>query len=99
MNDEIYEKYSHELYGILCSLTGGEAKTVLKGIVDSGSGQDGFKGLLVMNRRFDTRTSASLLQTYLDVVSQGSKEQGILCQGSTSGKPKRGSLWSDMMRI
>ena len=82
LNNEIYEKYSHALYGILCSLTGGEAKTVLKGIVDAGSGQDGFKGMLVMNRRFDTRTSASLLQGYLDVVSPpGIKGTGDLVSG------------------
>ena len=37
--------------------------------MDEGSGMDGFKALLVLNRRFDVKTSASLLQSYLEVVS------------------------------
>ena len=40
---EIYKKYKGELYGILCMVTGGEAKGIVRGIIDLGSGQDGFK--------------------------------------------------------
>ena len=65
----IYEKYASELYGLLCSLTTGEAKNVLKGIVDSGFQHDGFKALVILNKRFDSKTAASLLQSFLDVVS------------------------------
>ena len=36
-----YGKYSFELYGLLCSLTTGEAKTIIKGMVDLGSKIDG----------------------------------------------------------
>ena len=41
-----YEKYSGEVYGVLCGLTSGEAKSVIKGCVDRGFGQDGFKALV-----------------------------------------------------
>ena len=64
-----YEKYSGEVYGVLCGLTTGEAKSVIKGVVDRGFKQDGFKALVDLNRRYDTRTAASLLQSYLEVVN------------------------------
>ena len=69
LNQGIYDKYTSELFGVICSWTSGEAKNLVKGIVDAGYGHDGFKGLLILNRRFDVKTSASLLQSYLEVVS------------------------------
>ena len=36
-----YDKYATELYGILCHLTGGEAKLLVRGVKDSGQGQCG----------------------------------------------------------
>ena len=57
----IYTKFASELYGLLVSLTSGEAKSILKGMVDAGGGMDGFKGIMVLSSRFDTKTSASLL--------------------------------------
>ena len=38
---EIHEKYASELYGIICTLTTGEAKLIVKGVMDKGLGQDG----------------------------------------------------------
>ena len=64
-----YEKYRGELYGVLVQLTGGEAKNIVRGIVEAGSGKDGFKALLLLNRRYDCRTQASLLQAFLEVVN------------------------------
>ena len=42
---DIYDKYHVELYGVLVSLTSGEAKGILKGMLDSGIGADGFMAL------------------------------------------------------
>ena len=38
-------------------------------MVDRGFKQDGFKALVDLNRRYDTRTAAILLQSYLEVVN------------------------------
>ena len=57
------------MFGVLCSLTTGEAKGVVKGIVDRGYGQDGFKALVELGRRYDTTTATSLLHSYLEVVN------------------------------
>ena len=65
----MYEKYAGELYGILVSITNGEAKNVLKGMFDSGGTGDGFKGMMLLEKRFDATTSASLLQAYLEVIT------------------------------
>ena len=50
---DIHRKYSSELYGLLVSLTSGEAKGILKGMLDSKMPSDGFKALVVLRRRFD----------------------------------------------
>ena len=55
---EIYVKYRTELYGLLCSVTLDDAKSILKEMVDSGGEHDGFKGLLILSRRFDSSTAA-----------------------------------------
>ena len=34
LNQEVYKKYSGELYGVLVALTGGEAKSILRGIFE-----------------------------------------------------------------
>ena len=53
MRDEMYRKYKGELYGLLCSLTQGEAKTLVKGVVDAGHGNDGFRAFISLNHRCD----------------------------------------------
>ena len=63
-----YDKYSGELYGVLVSQTGSEARNILRGMADSGDSYNGYKGLLLLNKRFDSKTAASLLQSYLEVV-------------------------------
>ena len=50
---------------MLCSITGGEAKSIVRGIMDSGFRQDGFKALVTFNRRFDSKSAATLLQAFL----------------------------------
>ena len=68
ISERIFEQYSGELYGLLCSLTGGEAKNVIKGMGETGV-SEGFKAMALLSKRFDSRTSASLLQAYLEVVA------------------------------
>ena len=45
------EKYSSELYGMLCMLTSGEAKMVMRGISDSQERACGFKALLLLQKK------------------------------------------------
>ena len=68
LNEELCEKYRGELYGALCSVTQGEPKNIVRGIVDAHSVQDGFRALVALNHRYDQRTTATLLQASLDVV-------------------------------
>ena len=69
------EEFSHrhgdrhaELFGVLVQLCDGDAKTILKGMGESGDPVDGFRALMVFQRRFDNQTSANMLQAYLGVV-------------------------------
>ena len=66
---DLWEKYSGELHGVLVSITGGEAQSLVRGIEDLGFEQDGFKALVTLNGRFDSRNSATLLQAFLEVVN------------------------------
>ena len=65
---ELYEKYTGEVYGVLCSLTSGEAKALVRGIMDGGFGQDGYRALAALNRRFDSKNAATLLTSFMEVV-------------------------------
>ena len=42
---------------------------MLKNVVDMGGEQDGFRGLKVLQKRFDSVTAASLMNAYLEVVA------------------------------
>jgi len=65
----LYQKYKSELYGVVVSLTFGEAKSVVRGISESGNNNDGFKALVVLQCRYDKKTKANLLRTFLDVTN------------------------------
>ena len=67
----MYDKFSGELFGVLVQLTEGEAKATLKEMVDKGVLQDGYKALLILGKRFDNQTIASLLQMFLEVIAPG----------------------------
>ena len=45
---DLYDKYKIELYGILCSVTQGEPKNIVRSIVDAHSEQDGFRAILAV---------------------------------------------------
>ena len=51
------------------SLILGETKSVVRGISDSGNNNDGFKALIVLQCRYDKKTEANLLRTFLDVTN------------------------------
>ena len=65
----MYERYKGELYSLLCGLTEGDAKSVVRTVVDKGFAQDGFKAFVDLGRRFEAQTAASLLQTFIEGVS------------------------------
>ena len=50
-------------------LTAGEAKTIVKGVLDKGFNQDGFKAFIELNHLCDSRSEASVLRTFLEVIS------------------------------
>ena len=52
----------------MVSLTAGEAKGILKEMLDSGRESDGFVAVVVLQTRYDAVTTGSLLQSYLEVV-------------------------------
>ena len=64
-----YDKYTADLYGVLASLTGGEAKSLVRGVCDAGLGRDGYRALLILHRRYEVKTQASRLQAFMEVVN------------------------------
>ena len=81
IDQELYQKYSRELYGVLCTLTTGEPKNLVRGIVQGGFGQDGYKALVIFNKRYDARNGATLLHAFLETVNPAAFEAGELVSG------------------
>jgi hypothetical protein len=81
VDQELYQKYSGELYGVLCGLTSGEPKNLVRGIVKGGFGQDGHKALVILNKRYDTRNGATLLHAFLEIVNPPAWKSGELVSG------------------
>ena len=65
----MYLRYKGELYSALCGLTEGDAKSVVRTVVEKGFAQDGFKAFVDLGRRFEHQTPASLLQTFTEGVN------------------------------
>ena len=77
------------------SLKSGEAKGILKGMLDSGMASDGFKALVILRRRFDAITTGILLQAYLEVVApSGIKNSGEVISGIHKWEAKEALLRS-----
>ena len=91
ISDEMFYRYSGELSGVLCSLTGGEAKNMLKAMSDIGE-LEGFKALAILSQRFDTQTPASLLQAFLEVVSPQSLKGNEVVAGINRWETKVSQL-------
>ena len=49
-----------DLFGVLVQLTEGEAKTMVKGMIDKGFNNDGFKTIIDLNHRCDARSEAGI---------------------------------------
>ena len=64
---DVKSKYGSELFGVLCSLTGGEANVVVRSVIQKGAGYCGFAALCVLSQRFNPKTPARILQ-YLTTV-------------------------------
>ena len=60
-SEENHSWYKGELYSLIVSLTSGEAKCVVRGILEKGWGSDGFLALAALQARFDANTASSLL--------------------------------------
>ena len=83
----VYERYKGELYGLLCGLTEGDAKSVVRTVVDKGYSQDGFKAFVELGRRFEPQTAANLLQTFTEAVCPPQvKTSAEISQGFINGK-------------
>ena len=76
IDPEIYIAFAAELYGVICLLTTGDAKTVVKGVLEKGVGQDGFAALAALGNRFDAKTPANLLQAFMGVISPSPIKNG-----------------------
>ena len=59
-------------------------KSFLKRIYEGAEGGDGFKGMMFLEKRFDAKTAASLLQAHLEVVTP----QGLKGSDLVAGIPK-----------
>ena len=62
VNAEVKAKFGAELFGVLCSLTGGEANVVVRSVVQKGAGYCGFSALCLLSQRFNPKTPARVLQ-------------------------------------
>ena len=91
----IHSKYNGELYSLIVSLTSGEAKCVVRGILEKGGESDGFCALASVQNRFGANTAASLLQCVMEAVNlpQVKNHQGIL-KGITEWEVRVDSLKS-----
>ena len=58
----VQAKFGAELFGVLCSLTGGEANVVVRSVIQRGAGYCGFAALCLLSQRFNPKTPARVLQ-------------------------------------
>ena len=83
----VHQKYKSELYGILVSLTTGEARSLSTSISDLSLDNDGFVGMKSLQNRYDAVSTGSLLQAYLEVVAPPPiKRTQIVSAGYSNGK-------------
>ena len=67
--DGFYEKFSGELFSVVCGITSGEANGVVRGVVAKGFGYCGFAALSQLAHRYNPKTPARLLQCVLGAIS------------------------------
>ena len=72
---------------------------MVKGILDKGEGQDGFKPFVDLNHRYDQQTAASLLGAFLEVVNPpGIKGMHDLISGVHKWEAKVAALKSSIKK-
>ena len=69
ISDEMLSSYSAALYGVMCSLTGGEANAIVRSISQRLDAKCGFTAFYALNARFNPKTPARKLQFFAQVVS------------------------------
>ena len=69
VSDELCQKHGAELFGVLCSLTGGDANGVVRGILAKHNMRCGFAAYFMLNVRFNPKTPARALQFLHTVVN------------------------------
>ena len=76
LDRKTYDTFREELFALLVDKTEGDAKGVVKAVVERGLGQCGYKALLEMSRSFDRKTAASRRQALMGVVNPGQIKSG-----------------------
>ena len=62
IEQDVKEKFANELYGVLCSLTTGEANVVVRSVISKGAGYCGFAALHVLNLPFNLKKPTRVSQ-------------------------------------
>jgi hypothetical protein len=90
LDQDTQDKYSTELYGVICGLTSGEAKKIVRSISEKHNMQCGFSALVALNNRFDARTPGNLLTAVMAAMSPPAVKQ-------TAGIPKAILDWEEKL--
>ena len=69
LDQDTQDKYSSQLYGVICDITSGEAKKVVRAISEKSNIQCGFSAMVALNNVFDARTPGSLLTAVMGAVN------------------------------
>ena len=71
MDEGLWQRYRFDLFGLLSSLTSGEAKGILTSMLEDGSEENvcGFKALWLFRKRWNVQTFSTKLFAFLKVVN------------------------------
>ena len=87
------DKYKSELFGVLCSLTEGEANVVVRSTIQRGLGYCGFAALCLLSQRFNPKTPARVLQLLTTVLNpKAVKDVRVLARAVEEWELQRGKL-------
>ena len=71
IKDDLWRKYRYELFGLVSSLVGGEAKQIMNSMLEDGEEEKicGFRVLWLFKKRWSVQTFSTRLQAFLKVVN------------------------------
>ena len=93
VNLEVKHKFGSELFGVLCSLTAGEANVVVRSVLQKGAGYCGFAALCMLSQRFNPKTPARILQFLTTVLNPAPvKDVRLLERAVEEWELKKGKL-------